>query len=101
MTCPSQESRSFAASQAVIHTTRESGAIRHGAECFNFYFPQAWWFHLAAFRGGPNPPKTLNCKDPEIEGMPGFSMGDLQDVSRTDIGIGSCFTREIAEQPCV
>mmetsp|Transcript_17932 Transcript_17932/g.56104 ORF Transcript_17932/g.56104 Transcript_17932/m.56104 type:complete len:805 (-) Transcript_17932:69-2483(-) len=26
--------------EAVIDATRESGAVRHGAECFNFYFPQ-------------------------------------------------------------
>jgi len=26
--------------EAVVDATRESGAVRHGAECFNFYFPQ-------------------------------------------------------------
>ena len=27
--------------QEVVHVTASCGAIRHGAECFNFYFPQA------------------------------------------------------------
>merc|ERR1711933_638249 len=26
--------------EAVVRATQECGAIRHGAECFNFYFPQ-------------------------------------------------------------
>ena len=27
--------------QGIVDATCESGAVRHGAECFNFYFPQA------------------------------------------------------------
>jgi len=26
--------------EAIIHSTSDSGAVRHGAECFNFYMPQ-------------------------------------------------------------
>ena len=26
--------------EAVIQATGDSGAVRHGAECFNYYFPQ-------------------------------------------------------------
>jgi len=34
------DATSYRLIEEVIHTTKESGAIRHGAECFNFYFPQ-------------------------------------------------------------
>ncbi|CAE7377693.1 Nmral1 [Symbiodinium pilosum] len=34
------DATSYRLIEAVINTTKESGAIRHGAECFNFYFPQ-------------------------------------------------------------
>eukprot|EP00913_Durusdinium_trenchii_P024466 g22968.t1 len=26
--------------EGIVEATSESGAVRHGAECFNFYFPQ-------------------------------------------------------------
>ena len=26
----------------VVHVTKTCGAVRHGAECFNFWFPQVW-----------------------------------------------------------
>eukprot|EP00439_Symbiodinium_sp_Y106_P080107 s332_g18.t2 len=35
-----EDATSYRLIEEVIHTTKESGAIRHGAECFNFYFPQ-------------------------------------------------------------
>jgi hypothetical protein len=31
---------SYRLTQAVVEATIESGAIRHGSECFNYYFPQ-------------------------------------------------------------
>jgi len=34
------DATSYRLIQAVIKATIESGAVRHGAECFNFYFPQ-------------------------------------------------------------
>ena len=35
--------------EGIVEATNESGAVRHGAECFNFYFPQAFfWDSLAA-----------------------------------------------------
>ena len=32
--------RSSRSLQGIVDATNESGAVRHGAECFNFYFPQ-------------------------------------------------------------
>ena len=37
----------------VVYTTRSCGAVRHGAECFNFYFPQA--------RAACKQDRTLGC----------------------------------------
>jgi len=34
------DNTSYRLIEDVVHTTWESGAVRHGAECFNFYFPQ-------------------------------------------------------------
>lgn len=31
---------SYSIVQSVVHSLRDNGAVRHGAECFNFYFPQ-------------------------------------------------------------
>jgi len=34
------DSTSYHLIQSVVNATIESGAVRHGAECFNYYFPQ-------------------------------------------------------------
>merc|ERR1712113_322458 len=34
------DATSYAFIKNVVESTKESGAVRHGAECFNFYFPQ-------------------------------------------------------------
>jgi hypothetical protein len=34
------DAKSYSLIQAVAEATHQTGAVRHGAECFNFYFPQ-------------------------------------------------------------
>jgi len=34
------DATSYRLIQAIVEAVRDSGAVRHGAECFNFYFPQ-------------------------------------------------------------
>ncbi|CAJ1387979.1 unnamed protein product [Effrenium voratum] len=34
------DATSYRLIEGIVHATQDSGAVRHGAECFNFYFPQ-------------------------------------------------------------
>jgi hypothetical protein len=48
---------SYFLTQAVIEATAECGAVRHGAECFNFYFPQELdTEYLVVWEGFPDKP---------------------------------------------
>jgi hypothetical protein len=35
------DKKSYDIIRGVVHTMRKTGAVRHGAECFNYWFPQA------------------------------------------------------------
>lgn len=53
------DSTSYGIAKALVHATMDSGAVRHGAECFNYYSPQELDDHyLVIWEGFEDKPWT-------------------------------------------
>merc|ERR1719223_173737 len=55
--CGFGDAASYALTEEIVDATKETGAVRHGAECFNFFFPQELdTKYLVVWHGFPNQP---------------------------------------------
>mmetsp|Transcript_34489 Transcript_34489/g.83672 ORF Transcript_34489/g.83672 Transcript_34489/m.83672 type:complete len:923 (+) Transcript_34489:297-3065(+) len=74
--------KTYTIMKQAIHRLREEGSVRHGAECFNFYFPQELDDHFLVISDNL-PGTTLPWKYVDPKG--------LQDILKTKIDEGYAF----------
>jgi 3',5'-cyclic-nucleotide phosphodiesterase len=75
--------KSYAIMKHAVHRLEEFGAVRHGAECFNFYFPQELDDEFLVVRGSGS-----NLPIPKYKYM---KVNELQNFLSGCIDIGFCF----------
>ena len=57
---------SYSIVRSIVRQVRRSGAVRHGAECFNFYFPQELDAEFLVVWDGLDSPPWKAVKEPEL-----------------------------------
>jgi len=57
---------SYGLIREIVHATADCGAVRHGAECFNFYFPQELDAEFLIVWDGLDSPPWKTVKEPEL-----------------------------------